>query len=302
MIVRLKYVGFAVENVNRTRRTFMNLIGLDSVASGPDPLIGVDRSALIPFSNECYLYVMETSDPCSSVYQHLEKRGPGLERIGLLTDDIEEDFARITEAGVPLGSDAIAHTPAGQRLIVPGEYVSGVTVDLIQPNKDLYTFEGLPNSAGVLGLQHIGIAVRNLEETVEQFKKLFALEIRDVRMDQHGGEQRDAMIEPGNDRLWLHLTESWGTNARVRKFVEEKGPGLEHLCIEVCDIREAVVRVTGFGVPFFNHKIFTNREDGFETFIYPEHTTGVTIELIEPYPTSRGYRPTKQNSRAIREK
>jgi hypothetical protein len=119
------------------------------------------------------------------------------------------------------------------------------------------------------------------------------LHARDLRTDQHGGEQKDVMIEPGNDRLWLHVTESWGENARVRQFLDEKGEGLEHLCIEVADIREAVLRVTGQGVPIFDHKIFTNRPDGFEAFVYPEHTTGVTIELIEPYPTSRGYRPRK---------
>jgi 4-hydroxyphenylpyruvate dioxygenase-like putative hemolysin len=99
------------------------------------------------------------------------------------------------------------------------------------------------------------------------------------------------MIEPGNDRLWLHVTESWGENARVRQFLDEKGEGLEHICVEVDDIRDAVVRVTDAGVPLFNHKIYTNRPDGFEAFVYPEHSTGVTVELIEPYPTSRGYRP-----------
>jgi len=101
------------------------------------------------------------------------------------------------------------------------------------------------------------------------------------------------MVLPGNDRLWLHVTESWGENARVYNFLRSSGEGLEHLCIEVEDIRHAVKRVTDTGTPVFEHKIFTNRPDGFEAFIYPEHTTGVTIELIEPYPTSRGYRPRK---------
>ncbi len=68
------------------------------------------------------------------------------------------------------------------------------------------------------------------------------------------------------------------------------GEGLEHICIEVDDIREAVKRVTGTGTPFFDHKIFTNRPDGFEAFVYPEYSTGVTVELIEPYGTSREYR------------
>ena len=75
----------------------------------------------------------------------------------------------------------------------------------------------------------------------------------------------------------------------MRRFLEERGPGLEHIAIEVSDIRGAVMRVTGCGIPIHDHKIFTNREDGFEAFVYPEYTGGVTVELIEPFPTSRGY-------------
>jgi methylmalonyl-CoA/ethylmalonyl-CoA epimerase len=291
MIVRLKYIGFAVKNVDHTRAIFRNLLGMDSWAGGPNPHLGVEKSAWLPFPNECYLYFMQSSDPDSRVYRYLEEKGPGLERIALLTDELEADIERIKQSGIPFSKDAVAHTAIGRAITVPGEYVSGVTVELIEPNKELYAFDGLSNRGGVLGLQHIGVAVHNLEKAAKQFKELFNLDIRDMRTDQHEGEQKDAMIEPGNDRLWLHLTESWGENARVRHFLENKGPGLEHLCIEVCDIREAVVRVKEFGVPFHENKIFTNREDGFEAFIYPEYTGGVTIELIEPYPTSRGYRP-----------
>jgi methylmalonyl-CoA/ethylmalonyl-CoA epimerase len=142
-------------------------------------------------------------------------------------------------------------------------------------------------------LQHIGVGVRDLQATVVQFDVLFEMRAKNLRTDQHDGEQKDVMIEPGNDRLWLHITESWGENARVRRFLDRVGEGLEHLCIEVDDIRHAVNRVTGMGVPLFDDKIFTNRPDGFEAFIYPEYTSGVTIELIEPYPTSRGYRPRR---------
>jgi methylmalonyl-CoA/ethylmalonyl-CoA epimerase len=176
--------------------------------------------------------------------------------------------------------------------VIPSEFVLGITIELIQKKQQPVDYHREANRSHVLGLQHIGVAVTDLEEACDRFKKLFDLEARGLRTDQHGGEQKDAMIEPGNDRLWLHLTQSWGSNARVRQFLEENGPGLEHICIEVCDIREAVCRVTGRGVPIHDHRIYTNREDGFEAFVYPEHAS-VTVELIEPFPTSRGYRARK---------
>ncbi len=293
MIVQLQRVGLAVRDVNQTRRVFRELFGLGSRAEAPDPLIGVHKAASIPFPNACALYVMESSDPNASVYRYLQEKGPGLERIVLLTDTIQEDYERLKKAGVQVAGDTIMRTAVGDRLIVPAEYVLGITVELNQTREPACKCDEPSNCSGVLGLQHIGVAVSNLDEAGELFKKLFDLEVRGLRTDQHGGEQRDAIIEPGNDRLWLHLTQSWGSNARVRKFLEEKGPGLEHICVEVADIREAVLRVTGCGVPIYEHKIFTNREDGFEAFVYPEHTTGLTVELIEPFPTSRGYRVRK---------
>jgi catechol 2,3-dioxygenase-like lactoylglutathione lyase family enzyme len=290
MILRLLYIGFAVEDVDETRRTFKTLIGLPSECMAPDPFLGTDKGARMPFPNDCWLYAMESGQPDSHVTQFLAARGPGLERAAFQTDDIEEAFERARGAGLALEDDALVDTPTGRRFVVPAERLSGVTVEVIEPAPGAWPLDMPANINGVLGLQHIGVAVRDLEQTCEQFGRILDLNASDLRTDQHGGEQKDIMIEPGNDRLWFHVTQSWGENARVHQFLEEKGEGLEHLCIEVADIRTAVNRVTGAGVPLFNHKIFTNRPDGFEAFIYPEHSTGVTIELIEPYPTSRGYR------------
>lgn len=293
MIVSLLYVGFAVHNVDATRRAFHELIGLPGTSLEPDPHLGADKLARIPFPNGCWLCVMESEQPESPVRRFLDRRGPGLERVAFCSDDIEAEFGRVQQAGVPLADGALLDTPWDRRFVVPREYLNGVTAQVVQPKAATWVHDAPVNISGVLGLQHIGVAVRDIEAACSAFEGLLDLRARALRTDQHGGEQKDAMVEPGNDRLWLHVTESWGENARVRHFLDEKGEGLEHLCIEVADIREAVQRVTGRGVPIHEHKIFTNRPDGFEAFVYPEHMTGVTIELIEPYPTSRGYRPRK---------
>lgn len=290
MILGLLYVGFAVENVNRSRRLFGDLLGMPGQRMEPDPYLGTDRGARIAFPNQCWLYLMESKKSESPITQHLQTQGAGLERIALLTDEIEYEFELVRQGGIPMSHDDLVETPLGTRFTVPGEYLSGVTVEIFQAAPGTWEHDAPACISGVLGLQHIGVGVRDLQATSGRFETLFELEATDLRTDQHGGEQKDVVIEPGNDRLWLHITESWGENARVRHFLDQIGEGLEHLCIEVDDIRDAVNRATGMGVPLFEDKIFTNRPDGFEAFIYPEHTFGATIELIEPYPTSRGYR------------
>lgn len=291
MVIKLLNVGFAVEDADRTLDTLEALLGLPAERLGDDPFSGADNTGRMPFPNGCWLHVMDSDQPESAVFQHIRDRGPGLERIVLLVDDAEAALKRVQSAGVDLPEDALADTPSGRRFVVPPEYVTGVRVELLERAPGQWVHDAPSDISGVLGLQHIGIATRDIQETCEAFSRLFGLEAENLRDDQHAGEQKDAMIKPGNDRLWFHPTESWGPTARVKRFLDEVGQGLEHLSIEVDDIRKAVMRVTNAGVPINDHKIFTNRPDGFEAFVYPEHTTGVTIELIEPYPTSRGYRP-----------
>ena len=70
----------------------------------------------------------------------------------------------------------------------------------------------------------------------------------------------------------------------------QHGEGLEHLAFEVNDIRRAVKTVKKAGVSLTANKIYLDREDGFEAFVDSKNNHGVTVELIEPYITSRGYR------------
>ena len=46
-------------------------------------------------------------------------------------------------------------------------------------------------------------------------------------------------------------------------------------------------------MPLEQNKIYLDRADGFEYFVNPEYNHGITVELIEPYPTSRGYCPER---------
>ena len=163
MILGLLYVGFAVEDVDRTRRAFSELFGLPGERMEPDPFLGTDKGARIAFPNDCWLYVMQSQQPASPVYQYVQQGGPGLERVAFLTDDIEEEFERVRRCDVPLSTDAIVDTITGRRFVVPPEYVNGVTVELVEPSDDTWDRDIPANISGVLGLQHIGVVARCLE-------------------------------------------------------------------------------------------------------------------------------------------
>ena len=185
--------------------------------------------------------------------------------------------------------------PVYDRLLTHGtlSFKQGIILFVFIQSVDLDSLRFEPwkvTNANLKGLQHIGVAVKDIARATERFAALFSLKAVDLRTDQHYGTQKDMMIEPGNDRLWLHLVETTDPENRVTKFMQEHDAGLEHLCFEMGDIRQAVKQVQAAGVPLFQSKIYLDRDDGFEAFVYPQYNHGVTVELIEPYPDSRGYR------------
>ncbi len=289
MILRLHQIGFAVQNAHETWQIFRKLFGLEGWNEDEDPVAGIERSVCLPFPNDCELCLMESHDPASPIAQFLAEKGPGLERLVFLSDSIKEDYQRVRQAGIPVQGDMIHSDVLGERIIIPRSYAFGMTIELLQP-EDVVAFGSTRPFGGILGVNHIGTAVHDIHAVLKFYENVLRLKPLGVRSDQHQGEQLDSWLETGNDGLILHPTQSWGENARVRQFIEAKGEGLEHIAIEVADIRAAVRRVTASGVPIHDGKIYTDREDGFEAFIFPEHTTGMTVELIEPHPTSRYYR------------
>ena len=292
MITRLQHIGLAVENLEAFSDRWDKLLGLRPGELRRDQGKGFQFDARIMFPNQCWLHVVQNWNPESRVNRFLRSHGEGLEHLALETDDIEADVAHLRKLGVPIFQDTIFKAADGFEAFVYPEDGIGFTVELIQPHDTSWNFDPARlTNANVQGLQHIGVAVRDVKKAAERFELLFGLAADDLRADQHHGEQLDIKIDMGNDRLWLHLVQPTVHNHRVSDFLDKYGEGLEHLCIEVADIRKAVYLPKESGFSLENNKIYLDREDGLEAFIQAKDTFGVTIELIEPYPTSRGYRP-----------
>ena len=139
----------------------------------------------------------------------------------------------------------------------------------------------------IVRVQHIGIAVKDFQGTLNKFEKVFGLKARDFRDDQGKGYQHDSRILLGND-CWIHIVHNWDPNSRVYQFVENVGEGLEHIALETNDIESDVQRIRDMGVPIFQDKIF-DANDGYEAFVYPDDGIGFTVELIQPHTTSWTY-------------
>jgi len=143
-------------------------------------------------------------------------------------------------------------------------------------------------------LQHLGVVVKDLGAVCQMFEELFGLRCQDIRSTESGGKMLDARIMLGDD-CWIHLMQNWNPESRYYKMLEKAGKTvlLEHLCFESDDIEADVEHLKNCGAKAYNDKIYDAR-DGYEVFFLPDQNPtgdllGVTVELIQPHPTSRGY-------------
>ena len=139
----------------------------------------------------------------------------------------------------------------------------------------------------IVRVQHIGIAVKDFQGTLNKFEKVYGLKARDFRDDQGKGMQLDARVLLGNE-CWLHIVQNWNPESRVNKFLQERGQELEHLALQTDTIENDIGYLNENGIPIYQDKIF-DANDGYEAFVYPDDGVTFTVELIQPHSHSWDY-------------
>jgi catechol 2,3-dioxygenase-like lactoylglutathione lyase family enzyme len=304
-IIRIQHIGMAVRDMHAACERLDKVFGLkcrdfrdDQGKGGRKDAPTVQYDSRMLLGNDCWLHIVQNWNPESRVCQFLEKHGEGLEHIALESDDIKADVQHLRDLGVPIYQDKIFDAADGFEAFVYPDQTPGLTVELIQPHDHSWAY---PEDAGVvsdkMGLiraQHIGLAVNDLKVACARFEELFGLKCQDFRDDQgRGGRkdigvvQLDARILLGNE-CWLHVVQNSNPESRVNRFLKSHGEGLEHIALQTDSIEADVQYLRGIGVPIYQDKIF-DAPDGFESFVYPDQTPGLTVELIQPHVTSWDY-------------
>ncbi|MCQ4152674.1 MAG: methylmalonyl-CoA epimerase [Archaeoglobales archaeon] len=126
-------------------------------------------------------------------------------------------------------------------------------------------------------IDHIGIAVKNLEDAIKTFEALgFKLEeIEEVE----GQKVRVAMLPVGESRI--ELLEATSEDSAIAKFVASRGEGVQHIAINVEDIELALKRAKDAGVKLIDEKPKIGAGGKKVAFLHPKSTHGVLIEFVE---------------------
>ena len=128
-----------------------------------------------------------------------------------------------------------------------------------------------------LGIHHLGVAVDDLDRSLETYAQLFgaSLEHRAVVPDQ-GVEA--ASLRVGDSRI--ELLQSLGPETPVGKFLAKRGPGLHHVAFGVADLPAELARLQADGVELIDVEPRPGLFGLQVAFVHPEATGGVLAELV----------------------
>jgi methylmalonyl-CoA/ethylmalonyl-CoA epimerase len=127
-------------------------------------------------------------------------------------------------------------------------------------------------------IEHIGIAVRNLEEAIKFYEETFGLKcyaIEEVK-DQ---KVRTAFFKVGQTKI--ELLESTEHEGPISKFIEKRGEGFHHLAFAVKNIESTLEETEKKGIKLIDKQSRKGAEGLDIAFLHPKSTFGVLTELCE---------------------
>jgi len=133
----------------------------------------------------------------------------------------------------------------------------------------------------MLKVEHIGIAVRTLADSVPLFEKL--LNSQSYKTEPVESEKvNTAFFKKGE--IKIELLESTDANGVISKFIEKKGEGMHHIAFEVADINAEMERLKNEGFTLLNESPKQGADNKIVCFLHPKNTNGVLIELCQENP------------------
>ena len=125
-------------------------------------------------------------------------------------------------------------------------------------------------------IEHIGIAVSNLQESIDYYENVLGLKCYAVE-EVKDQKVKTAFFQVGDTKI--ELLESTDPEGPIGKFVEKKGPGMHHMAFAVADTNQALKDVEEKGIRLID-KVSRQGAEGLRIgFLHPKSTGGVLTEL-----------------------
>jgi methylmalonyl-CoA/ethylmalonyl-CoA epimerase len=127
-------------------------------------------------------------------------------------------------------------------------------------------------------IEHIGIAVKDLDKSNVLFEKLLGKP--HYKVENIGSEGvRTSFFKVGSDKI--ELLESTRSDSAISKFIEKKGEGIHHIALSVKNIQNEINRLEDEGFIILNKTPKKGADNKLVAFLHPKSTNGVLVELCQ---------------------
>lgn len=136
----------------------------------------------------------------------------------------------------------------------------------------------------VTAIDHVGIAVPDLDVAIEYYRTTFGLEVAHEEVNEEQGV-REAMIRAPGDTgsgTAVQLLAPLGPDSTIAKFIDRSGPGLQQLAYRVTDVDKAADALRSMGLRLLYPEARRGTANSRVNFVHPKDAGGVLIELVEP--------------------
>jgi len=128
-------------------------------------------------------------------------------------------------------------------------------------------------------IDHIGVAVEEIEPALELYRDSFELEVAHREVVEEQGVEA-VLLDVGESHV--ELLAPLGPDTPVGRFIAAKGPGLHHVAYRVADIDATLQALTQAGLQLIDQQPRTGIRGSRVAFMHPRATAGVLTEIVQP--------------------
>lgn len=134
----------------------------------------------------------------------------------------------------------------------------------------------------VTGVDHVGIAVADLDEAITWYADTLGLIATHTETNEEQGVREAMLSAPGDTGAAIQLLAPLRPDSPIGKFIDRNGPGIQQLAYRVSDIDAACTTLREKGVRLLYAEPRRGTADSRINFVHPRDAGGVLVELVEP--------------------
>lgn len=138
-------------------------------------------------------------------------------------------------------------------------------------------------SIGLLRIDHVGIAVADLDVAIEFYTRVFGMRcVHEEVNEQQGVREAMMSVGPTTEGGCVQLLAPLTPQSTIAKFLDRSGPGLQQVAYTVADVEVASAALRERGMRMLYEAPRTGTAGSRINFVHPKDAGGVLVELVEP--------------------